>query len=1609
MTHKNHLFIVILLAASFQNWSPAQSDPVASIQTIEGMIAEEFRQFGVAVQGNDLTTIRRWMGEEFLREMETLQQSNASTSRRYLAWNKMAIQIKAANPPGAIKIIKAGIDHTNAGFTVHSLSTIMLLESASESVQNFIGNTGNIFAVAGYIVAIDNFCDVWSANGDMTLATYKLVLATAGMAFTAAGFLFPGFGSAIGAVATTVTFFFDWVATSAYSGQMMYYNLQFDRMMMEFRKDADRIDWVGLFKSGGFKGMLQRLRQEWADTSWRNRLDEDARKILVNYKDELDPKGIETYFKGDIVPTLQGWVKSEVAHAQRVTAEKVHDYLTDLMNQRVRIHIRPTYVDFKGNPLQIRPMVTVHDQTIPYQPNSFMEKRREDIDQPHIDLVIKAGHKKLDITKTHITQAGTDIQIVIPMKHFLRMMSESDNHLDVDATLIRPDAPMPEMELPVFPFPLRLDDLNDWYRFGLEISREGDQTHIGIIGGTRIVIPKVNVQVKVINSKGQTVGGTLNGVGIDDDGTARLEIPSAGQTWIGFAGVDHGTTGDGVVIDGGQITPLNASPKSVTLTVASGATNGRPNLPNLPPLPRMEVNGDLQDANTAITQLESRSITYDEASRIYSEAKSRVQTAIDNAEDQWDSYQSALTKRLHASEVPQSEIQRTVDQRRDTLQKQLTSAKETQLAVDERMRKAIDDILKENQDRRMSIKSALDNCLKPNSELNAMRKDLSRALNVANAMARPRTFEQLADIEADRKTLAQHISVVDAMRGNLNDRLTVLKAATDRLNLELEQYGDFLLTPGSHLRLGYDFQAFQTAAAQALSFETMGAAIQAILDTDTCDTTKNALQRVDGILSWLQLKSVAQIKKAEEFDQLLASAPAFLKTEPPELTQAKDLMDQVNAVHKAMTTTAHRGAARRPQAPTHNGFGMDAYEPYQPLPKIWSALNERLTSMVGSSAAWQEAFLKKQKEVRAEAETLTPNSWYVREVADALANRLSDPRELGRRARLQRALEHGTVAMDSLAEAYGHSRIAGKNFDALLAVNLTAFDILKQALAHAQAGHLAEAEAAHRRAIDGFVKLGLMGISPQSSSGSGYGYTKRESAEELWMLLRVERLLMDVDRLIGDMKSKQYDANLAQITVELRGQNLQQVIVQLSDENGSNQPIDRNATGNRYTARVPAGTYTVGASAAGLRITPDTVTFALGNRATKNIVMNVADAVGGGSGSTQSILTALTRFNPTSRILAENFNVPEERPSFSLDGRTLVTNLSLDLVRYQISNSAAQRLIQEEGEIPYKLDAGRALGAVHPIVVGDSVVYRAGTTFYVPGHMPSPSIKLYMTVSLQGGKPIFLFDLPQYETTMVDARVRQEPEFLVAGELNGLQGWFILRGSPPDPTQAELLVDISGGYAETASVSRDWQVFATTTSDQYGQWTIFDQNGRILARTPKGDRWQTLTLGPKGKFFVAQHPDPDDGSAELVIAEVSQPNVYLPVYSGAINMGSMGWSADGRLLAGRVFHEGRPVQLRLFDLFGGTGSKPTPYTFDPDKKVTQKDQRPSNEEDQDTQVSRDTQALYDTYIEAYNALTSLMAAGRGDTPEAQEAYAKYQEAKRIYEAALQNNPEIESH
>ena len=79
----------------------------------------------------------------------------------------------------------------------------------------------------------------------------------------------------------------------------------------------------------------------------------------------------------------------------------------------------------------------------------------------------------------------------------------------------------------------------------------------------------------------------------------------------------------------------------------------------------------------------------------------------------------------------------------------------------------------------------------------------------------------------------------------------------------------------------------------------------------------------------------------------------------------------------------------------------------------------------------------------------------------------------------------------------------------------------------------------------------------------------------------------------------------------------------------------------------------------------------------------------------------------------------------------------------------------------------------------------------------------------------------------------------------------------------------------------------------------------------------------------------------------------------------------------------------------------TIYRVEPGTAVDVPQTQVSDSTDIDTEPPSTTSSKeYLDYIAAYNKLTSLMAAGKGDTPEAQEAYKNYKHYKEVYEASI---------
>jgi hypothetical protein len=309
-----------------------------------------------------------------------------------------------------------------------------------------------------------------------------------------------------------------------------------------------------------------------------------------------------------------------------------------------------------------------------------------------------------------------------------------------------------------------------------------------------------------------------------------------------------------------------------------------------------------------------------------------------------------------------------------------------------------------------------------------------------------------------------------------------------------------------------------------------------------------------------------------------------------------------------------------------------------------------------------------------------------------------------------------------------------------------------------------------------------------------------------------------------------------------------------------------------------------------------------------------------------------------------------------------------------------------------------------------------------------------MTVPLAGGKPSPLCrtyyspHFRQEHLKLLDIRGGRQPEFLffrAVPEFKGAgqvaqRGLWVVKGPIPNVRQGRWIGLLDKDANAPTSVSADWKRISYANWNNAGaEWIIYDVPGgerpcRVAARIPRSAGVRRVGLSPDGQYLaVVRQPR----RAVLGVRPVKDLSKEQVLTSGAITYGTPGWSPDGRFIAMRTYGDrrqgsdgksrmmivqvaGSPVKIAgsaLGDSNTGGG------TYDHSEDADTDDVTDTDDADTGQNVQADSRRLYQEYIAAYNRLTSLMSQGKGDTPEAQDAYKAYKAAKDRYEKAAAKN------
>lgn len=1610
-SYKSFLSILILLSAQLWGQTP-KSYQETDIQTL---IQEEYDRLDIALKDNNVSYVRSWTGDAMNRNMKVLSNRDISSRERFLAWKRVVYQAQHPGGTAAFRAFSQVSDQMGIGLTLHGISTNIVLTTAIHTLEHSdmalialksvnVGFTalGGFFSVAGFYLSLDAACTAWAYDQDVTLATLKLTAASVGLVITVVSvFISPAVAMVLGVISSIATMTLDWVCTIYNSYLKHYYENNKNRVMKAYRTYCDQTQWVPLFKGGGFKGVLQKLKQNWLDTSWRSEVQKDIDSFTAGLPSKhLDEICMNDYFRNDVVPSIQGWLKSEISYTKEKTAEYYIKYFEGLRHQTVRIHIDPVFRNYLGRRLKVRPLITVQGQKLPFTPPKGVQAqsnvRPVQLNEPYINLELHSGGFPFYVTNLTMRRAGQEIQVQMPLIYFLQIISENHDEFDIDAVLHRPG--MPDMDLPVRPLPLRVEDLVTWNHRGFEISRENKEIHISLRGGVDIILPEVPVEVQVKGAGGQNAQGYIldahdKRVPIASDGKATVMVPSSGYFYVSHLDASGRPTGQGVTIKGGLLNPLDHKANRVNLNLVDQSSAVA-----LPLFPKVDT--PIQDADAVMSRFQSCKVTFEEMQETFSRVKSHLGWDMKSARQQWASYLAAYKRKLSAQNLMVEAFQAKIRVQEDRFQKVIDAAEQDNQRLEDRYQR----ICRESSEKLTAeideMKRKKSEALRLYTELWSLLKECREAVKQGNRV--PHSYDLLSDIEVERKKLQALKMNVQKASGKIKSGIVSLQRASDQLELSIELIADRFLSCGSNFRTGYFAVEYDKAIGFSMSLVDLLDVANAFLETHSPESTMGRLQKSDEDLGWLQLRSQKQLLRLVEYDQWVGKTPGFLRSLPKEIAAMRDLQNTVDKTREAMSLARHHGEARRPDEVPHNGFGMDAWEQYRDFPGPWETMRQDLDRMLDGSAGWEEGLNAARTEIAAIAKGMDPEGWYVAEVARAFNKRLKQQQEsLSWRKALVLGRDRQKMNFEYLERMKRESELEGLiQWDDHLLANIRTYAAMKKVEEAVEQKNLAMAESLYQDAIAHFPAISeMINARYKKPRGSVTGF-QRPPARELSMLHRLDDLWALMGIHIQHLKQKQNQADLAELTVFLTGKGAELVWIKAVDQNGREALLSSNAAKTSWSGPVPPGTYQISVGGKGVLVEPSSLSITLGKSEKKQVTIRVKPAIQAGNNTASIQSVALHSIHSSSWNVVNAPHIPDERPVFTPDNRFLITtglNQELNLLKFDVQSGRVEKLLLSTPDLGSEWESARFLGGVYPVVVGETVIYKAGASFY---HLGMGSYEKIMSVPVSAGDPTVLFDLREKQFQWLDARFTTEPEFLVEGTDGSKTGYYIIKGMPPDVNAAEFIAPLTeyGDYSAFVmelSVSRNWKVFSERIKSG-PRWKIHNRRGDLLSKTPDGVSWQRLTLSPDGTMFAVVTNCQEDSSAMLAVGEVGQSNDLVPVYSGVINIGFPAWSSDGRYLAARVFRGDRGgddrEELRVFDLRGLKGEKYTGSTATPKGSTASLDK-----EDDQTPEPKEAES----YTKAYNKLTKLMAEGKGDTPEAQEAYRKYKEAKDAYEKVLE--------
>ena len=1110
-----------------------------------------------------------------------------------------------------------------------------------------------------------------------------------------------------------------------------------------------------------------------------------------------------------------------------------------------------------------------------------LPKRRIILDLP-VNIVSANGkpfHTSLNISVSAFSKAtgiktdgiltGTKVELSFPLFDFLKIVS-SKKDIVLTAHAENPKGKSGPILL-FKPQRLHLDGASlrrDYFQFvGKNATRYQRMRAIKVVVPSRKITVKVEgayyYQCGTRNCKIEIEGPDGKRHVIDDKGVSWAVIPVIGSSWI-----SAWPSPFGVRVKGSEKGP-------VTITVYDTSKNP----PRLPPKPEF-YSGDFISTAYHILDLYKRlEIDSEEAYSWLHDVFENGDMGARSARSQLNSYSMAWCY-IHWPDCDTGKAHELYDLERnlnDSISYWKKEKKDIRNAFEETDRKLKNRIIKAINDVTSAIKRLEPDIKSIQKDFNIIRKGKT----LGEMLSKPRRFERMSDIEDERKRISSFKEKVQRAASDVPNALRRLDNSDKNLAIELKILESFFVRPGTGFLSAHDLLekavgVHHWAASQKVSKDYVSDMAKTYLLIHFTEASLKALENADGNLSWLQLSCLKWLNHVKEYKKFLQRMPFGAKGLKMDMKRLRDIQKELAELRNLSS----------------NGFGVDAYEKYIEIKRIYDPLDKDLSGIKVDLTKWRNKLLELQKRLIDDLKALKSSGWGVSDVEKDIQKALSGYG--GDVDNWLREYENTKALMKNADESVSFSLISKKNIDwsRLLNANYKSLDLVKRAQAALKTGDVASAKRLFSQAMTTLSSYPFVG-----------------DAIVPIRLQRFNRLQILISRTSEEIsRARNNLLGTLNVVISAQGVSPYKVTVTIS---GNGQTFNQQGPGKFNLA---PGRYLATAKGTGIRVYPERQEFIIGTKAQTTIKFQATPAiVAPPKPNIPPVSTGSYDFsNPKTKVIAKNLGLVDQPPmAWSRDGRTLVAILAFEpgLVSIDIKTGGKKALITALPDPPFgSLGGGTNKMAREAWVVGNSVVYIMNLTLWTP----SGYLRPVMSVPLTGGKPVKLFSFTSDKQKLLGARLNGQPEFLISGTVFGKKGLFYLKGTSPLVEQAKFFKDLGNVNYLGLSITPDWQLLLEPTKSRNNsyRWKISRLDGTSVYEVSEDLRIYNMTLSPD-HAFAAGIQTPVNSMPRIVIIDLSNPKRTWVIASGAINYGVPSWSPDGKYIAARAYRSHNNEELIL--------------------------------------------------------------------------------------------------